>query len=174
VDTADPENVKTVRRNVISVNAQATIVEAASPISVDRPELVTGKRVIVVEDGPTLTHGQMQYGAGTLAAKKLGAKELVDPRPYAVGSIAKTFEKYPQLTSVLPAMGYGFDQIHELEQTINAIPCDAVLVGTPMDLRGILELNKPSAITTYELQEIGTPDLEEILKNFFQNGKKHN
>ncbi len=174
VDTADPENVKTVRKNVMSVNAEATIVEAASPITVDKPELVAGKRVIVVEDGPTLTHGQMSYGAGALAAKMLGAKELVDPRPYAVGSITKTFEKYPHLRSVLPAMGYGLDQIHELEQTINATPCDAVLVGTPIDLRRFLNLNKPSARATYELQETGTPTLEEILKNFFSKRQKHN
>jgi len=173
VDTADPERVKAVRKNVISVNAQATIIEAASPITVDRPELVTGKRIIVVEDGPTLTHGQMAYGAGTLAAQKLGAKELMDPRPYAVGSIGKIFEEYPHLKSVLPAMGYSFDQIHELEQTINSIPCDSVLVGTPIDLRGILELNKPSAKVNYELQEIGTSTLEETLKNFFQKNKKH-
>ncbi len=174
VDTADPENVKMVRKNVRSVNAKATIVEAASPITVDKPELVAGKRVIVVEDGPTLTHGQMSYGAGALAAKMLGAKELVDPRPYAVGSISKTFEKYPHLKSVLPAMGYSSDQIHELEQTINAVPCDTVLVGTPIDLRRFLNLNKPSAKANYELQEIGTPTLEEILKNFFFKTAKHN
>ena len=167
VDTADPENVKTVRKNVISVNAEAEIIEAASPITVDKPELVAGKRVLVVEDGPTVTHGQMAYGAGALAAKMLGAKELVDPRPYAVGSIAKTFEKYPHLKSVLPAMGYSSEQIHELEQTINATPCDTILIGTPIDLRRFLNLNKPSAKATYELQEIGTPNLEEILKNFF-------
>ena len=172
VDTADPENVKTVRENVRSVNAKATIVEAASPITVDKPELVAGKRVVVVEDGPTVTHGQMAYGAGALAAKMLGAKELVDPRPYAVGSIAKAFEKYPHLTSVLPAMGYSSDQIRELEQTINAVPCDTVLVGTPIDLRRFLNLNKPSAKASYELQEIGTPTLEEILKDFLIKRQK--
>jgi predicted GTPase len=166
VDTADPLNVETVRKNVRSVNLQAQIVEVASPITVDKPELVTGKRVVVVEDGPTLTHGQMSYGAGALAAKMLGAKELVDPRPYAVGSIAMVFEKYPHLKSVLPAMGYDSNQIQELEQTINAVPCDTVLVGTPIDLRRFLNLNKPSAKASYELKEIGTPTLEEILKKF--------
>jgi predicted GTPase len=174
VDTADPENVKIVRKNVTSVNSEATIVEAASPITVDKPELVVGKRVLVVEDGPTLTHGQMSYGAGALAAKKLGAKELVDPRPYAVGSIAKTFEKYPHLSSVLPAVGYSSEQIRELEQTINAIPCDTVLVGTPIDLRRFLNFTKPSVRATYELQEIGTPTLAEILENFFSKRQKHN
>ena len=166
VDTADPLNVETVRKNIRSVNATAQIIEAASPITVDKPELVTGKRVLVVEDGPTLTHGQMSYGAGALAAKMLGAKELVDPRPYSVGSIAEVFEKYPHLKSVLPAMGYDSKQIQELEQTINAVPCDTVLVGTPIDLRRFLNLNKPSAKASYELKEIGIPTLEEILKKF--------
>ena len=166
VDTADPLNVQTVRKNIRSVNSAAQIIEAASPITVDKPELVTGKRVLVVEDGPTLTHGQMSYGAGALAAKMLGAKELVDPRPYSVGSITKVFEKYPHLKSVLPAMGYDSKQIQELEQTINAVPCDTVLVGTPIDLRRFLNLNKPSAKASYELKEIGTPTLEEILKKF--------
>jgi len=166
VDTADPLSVETVRKNIRSVNAAAQIIEAASPITVDKPELVTGKRVLVVEDGPTLTHGQMSYGAGALAAKLLGAKELVDPRPYAVGSITEVFEKYPHLKSVLPAMGYDSKQIQELEQTINAVPCDTVLVGTPIDLRRFLNLNKPSAKASYELKEIGTPNLEEILKKF--------
>ncbi len=166
VDTADPLNVETVRKNIRSVNATAQIIEAASPITVDKPELVTGKRVLVVEDGPTLTHGQMSYGAGALAAKMLGAKELVDPRQYSVGSIAEVFEKYPHLKSVLPAMGYDSKQIQELEQTINAVPCDTVLVGTPIDLRRFLNLNKPSAKASYELKEIGIPTLEEILKKF--------
>jgi predicted GTPase len=174
VDTADPLNVETVRKNVRSVNSQAQIVEAASPITVDKPELVAGKRVLVVEDGPTLTHGQMSYGAGALAAKMLGAKELVDPRPYAVGSIAAAFEKYPHLKSVLPAMGYDSKQIQELEQTINTVPCDAVLVGTPIDLRKFLNLNKPSAKASYELKEIGTPTLEEILKKFLSKQLQQN
>ncbi len=123
----------------------------------------------MVEDGPTLTHGKMTYGAGVLAAKMLGAKEVVDPRPYAVGSIAETFEKYPHLGAVLPAMGYSKDQIHELEQTINATPCDAVLVGTPIDLRKFVNLNKPSTRAKYELQEIGAPTLEEILKECLES-----
>jgi len=167
VDTADPTNVATVRKNAKTVNPDATIIEAASPITVDNPKLINGKKVLVVEDGPTLTHGNMAYGAGTIAAERLGAEEIVDPRPYAVGSIVKTFEDYPNLCAVLPALGYGKEQIHELEETINATPCDVVLIGTPIDLRRVLRLNKPAVRAKYELQEIGTPTLEDILKRRF-------
>jgi predicted GTPase len=167
VDTADPANVATVRKNVKRLNPKAIIIEAASPITVDKPELIEGKEVLVVEDGPTLTHGNMPYGAGTIAAKRLGATEIVDPRPYAVGSIVKTFEEYPHLGAVLPALGYGKEQIKELEETINKTPCDAVLIGTPIDLRHVLWLNKPAARARYELKEIGTPTLEDILKQRF-------
>jgi len=167
VDTADPTDVAIVRKNAKTVNPNATIVEAASPITVDNPKLINGKKVLVVEDGPTLTHGNMEYGAGMIAAERLGAEEMIDPRPYAVGSIVKTFENYPHLGAVLPAVGYGKEQIHELEETINATPCDIVLIGTPIDLRRVLNLNKPAARAKYELQEIGTPTLEDILKQRF-------
>jgi predicted GTPase len=168
VDTADPKNIDLVRKNVKKLNPKAVIIEAASPITVDKPELIKGKRVLVVEDGPTLTHGNMPYGAGAIIAKRLGASEIVDPRPYAVGSIVKTFEEYPHLGAVLPAVGYGKEQIKELEETINKTPCDTVLVGTPIDLRHVLRLNKPAARATYELQEVGKPTLEDVLGQKFQ------
>jgi predicted GTPase len=168
VDTADPKNIESVRRNVKKLNPKVVIIEAASPITVDKPELIKGKRVLVVEDGPTLTHGNMPYGAGAIIAKRLGASEIVDPRPYAVGSIVKTFEEYPHLGAVLPAVGYGKEQIKELEETINKTPCDTVLVGTPIDLRHVLRLNKPAARATYELQEVGKPTLEDALAQKFQ------
>jgi len=167
VDTADPTNVATVRKNAKTVNPGAVIMEAASPITVDNPKLINGKKVLVVEDGPTLTHGNMAYGAGMIAAERLGAEEMVDPRPYAVGSIVKTFENYPHLGALLPAVGYGKEQIGELQETINATPCDVVLIGTPIDLRRVLHLNKPAVRAKYELQEIGTPTLEDILKQRF-------
>jgi len=167
VDTADPTNVAAVRKNTKKVNPDATIIEAASPITVDNPELLNGKKVLVVEDGPTLTHGNMAYGAGMIAAERLGAGEMIDPRPYAVGSIVKAFENYPHLSAVIPALGYGKEQIRELEETINATPCDVVLIGTPIDLRRVLHLNKPAVRAKYELQEIGTPTLEDILKEKF-------
>jgi predicted GTPase len=168
VDTADPKNVESVRKNVEKLNPKAVIIEAASPITVDKPELIKGKKVLVVEDGPTLTHGNMPYGAGSIIAKRLGASEIVDPRPYAAGSIVKTFQEYPHLGSVLPAVGYGKEQIRELEETINKTPCDVVLVGTPIDLRHVLQLNKPAARATYELKEIGKPTLEDVLGRKFQ------
>jgi predicted GTPase len=167
VDTADPANIATVRKNVKRLNPEAILIEAASPITVDKPELIKGKKVLVVEDGPTLTHGNMPYGAGTIAAKRLGAAEIVDPRPYAVGSIVKTFEEYSHLGALLPAVGYGKEQIKELEETINKAPCDVVLIGTPIDLRHVLRLNKPAARARYELKEISTPTLEDILKQKF-------
>jgi predicted GTPase len=167
VDTADPTDVAAVRKNAKTMNQDATIIEAASPITVDNPKLITGKKVLVVEDGPTLTHGNMAYGAGMIAAERLGAEEMMDPRSYAVGSVVKTFEKYPHLGAILPAVGYGKEQIHELEETINATPCDVVLIGTPIDLRRMLHLNKPAVRAKYELQEIGTPTLEDILKKRF-------
>ena len=167
VDTADPLKIETVRRNVRLVNHDATIIEAASPITVDDSGLIKGKRVLVVEDGPTLTHGNMPFGAGTIISKRLGASEIVDPRPYAVGSIKDTFIKYPHLGAVLPAMGYGEDQIKELEETINATPCDAVVIGTPVDLRRMLNINKPAVRAKYELEEISKPTLEDVLKRHF-------
>lgn len=167
VDTADPRDIETVRRNIWMVNRDATVIEAASPITVDNPKLIKGKRVLVVEDGPTITHGNMAYGAGTIAAERLGASEMVDPRPYAVGSIKRTFRDYGHLGSVLPAMGYGKEQISELEQTINMTQCDVVVIGTPIDLRRVLHLNKPAVRAKYELQEVSKPTLEDVLRRHF-------
>ena len=168
VDTADPAKVEQVKKNVKSVNPNAVILDAASPITADKPELVKGKRVLVIEDGPTVTHGNMPYGAATIAAKKFGAKELVDPKPYAVGSIKATYAQYPHLGSVLPAVGYGENQIAELEETINNTPCDVVLIGTPIDLRRVIKVNKPTVRVKYELQVIGPVCLEEILNDFLK------
>jgi len=168
VDTADPAKVEQVKENVRSVNPNALILDAASPITADKPELVKGKRVLVIEDGPTVTHGNMPYGAATIAAKKFGAKELVDPKPYAVGSIKATYAQYPHLGSVLPAVGYGENQIAELEETINNTPCDVVLIGTPIDLRRVIKVNKPTVRVKYELQVIGPVCLEEILNDFLK------
>jgi predicted GTPase len=167
VDSATPEGIRTVRDNVRSLNPSAIVIEAASPISVDDPEAVRGKRVLVVEDGPTVTHGEMAYGAGWVAAVRFGAAEIVDPRPYAVGSIAATYQKYPTTGAVLPAMGYGDLQVHELEQTINKAQADLVIIGTPIDLGRILKLNKPAQRVRYELQEIGRPTLAEVLEKKF-------
>ena len=164
IDTADLEGVTTVRENVRVTNPDAVIIEAASPIFVEDPVAIRGKRVLVVEDGPTLTHGEMAYGAGIVAAKRFGAAEIVDPRPYAVGSIVETFEKYPQTGPLLPAMGYSEKQIEELEETINATPCDVVIVATPIDLRRVLKrIAHPMDRVRYELQEIGQPTLKDVL-----------
>ena len=163
IDTAEPEAVTRVRENVRAVNPRATIVEAASPIFVDDPPAIRGKRVLVVEDGPTLTHGEMAYGAGVVAARRFGAAEIVDPRPYAVGSIEETYEKYPTTGPVLPAMGYSRAQIEALEATVRATPCDLVIVATPIDLRRLIEVDKPIDRVRYELQEIGRPTLEDVL-----------
>ncbi len=166
VDTADIDGVTTVRENTMAVNPDATIIEAASPIFVEDPDAIRGKKVLVVEDGPTLTHGEMAYGAGVVAARRFGAAEIVDPRPYAVGSIVATYKKYPTTGNVLPAMGYGKEQMAELEQTINNTPCDMVIVATPIDLRRLMEINRPSQRVRYELQEIGQPDLASVLIQF--------
>ncbi|UCG45910.1 MAG: GTPase [Candidatus Bathyarchaeota archaeon] len=167
IDTADPKSIAAVRRNIKAVNPNATIIEAASPITVDNPNIIKGKRVLVIEDGPTLTHGNMAYGAGTIASEMLGARELVDPRPYAVGSIKTAFNKYKHLGSLLPAMGYGEAQIRELEETINKTPCDLIVIGTPIDLRKLLQLNKPAIRVRYELQETGEVGLADILMKRF-------
>ena len=164
VDTAGPEGVAQVREGIYAVNPDAVVVEAASPIFVDAPEAIRGKRVLVIEDGPTLTHGGMAYGAGVVAARRFGAAELVDPRPYAVRSIAATFVKYPDTGPLLPAMGYGDEQVHDLEETINATDCDLVLSATPIDLRRVLNVRLPMDRVRYELQVLGQPTLEEILK----------
>ena len=167
VDTASAENVTNVREHLRQVNPEAIVIEAASPLFVDDPAAIRGKRVLVVEDGPTLTHGEMAYGAGWVAARRFGAGEIVDPRPYAVGTIKATYEKYPTTGSVLPAMGYGDQQTRELEETINRADVDLVLIGTPIDLNRIIKINKPSQRVRYELQEIGQPTLEDLLKAKF-------
>lgn len=173
IDSADPEGVETVRGNVRAVNPKAIIVDAASPLEVTDPTAILGKRVLVVEDGPTLTHGEMTYGAGVVAAEKFGCAELVDPRPYTVGTIARTFEKYPDIGVLLPAMGYSGQQVKDLEKTINATECDLVVIGTPIDLRRVVKIKHPTVRVTYNLQEIGHPTLADLLMPKFQKvGKK--
>ena len=167
VDTADLGDVTTVRENIRRLNPDVLVVEAASPIFVDDPAAIRGKRVLVVEDGPTLTHGEMSYGAGVVAARRFGAAEVVDPRPWAVGTIADTFAKYPTTGPVLPAMGYGSAPIADLEATINQVPCDLVLIATPIDLSRIARIDRPSQRVRYELQPIGQPTLGEILQSRF-------
>jgi predicted GTPase len=167
VDTADPQAVIQVRNNIRKVNPNAAVIEGASPLFVDDPAAIQGKRVLVIEDGPTLTHGEMAYGAGWVAARRFGAAEIIDPRPYAVGSIKATYEKYPTTGAVLPAMGYGDEQTRELEKTIAAVDCDLVLIGTPIDLNRVVKIKQPTQRVRYELQEIGQPTLEDILKKKF-------
>ena len=167
VDTAEPENIEKVEENVRAVNPKAIIIKAKSPMTVENPELIKDKRVLVIEDGPTLTHGGMPYGIGAIAAEKFGAKELIDPRPYAVGSIVEAYKKYTHLGPILPALGYGEQQIRELEETINRAPCEVVVVGTPIDLRKLIKIDRPAVYVRYELQEVGSPNLREILEERF-------
>jgi predicted GTPase len=167
VDTADPENVIKVRESLRKLNPKAVVIEAASPLFVDDPQAIAGKRVLVIEDGPTLTHGEMAYGAGYVAARRFGAAEIVDPRPFAVKSIKATYEKYPKTGPILPAMGYGEAQTRDLEETINRSDVDLVIIGTPIDLSRIIKIKKPYQRVRYELQEIGQPTLEDILKAKF-------
>ncbi len=166
VDTASAQDVETVRKNIQAANPAAKIVKTACRVAISEPELVKGRKVLVVEDGPTLTHGEMPYGAGVVAARQCGAAELIDPRPFAVGSIRGTYERYPHLTSLLPAMGYSAMQRHELEETINRVPCDLVLVATPIDLGHLVKMNKPSLRVTYEIEDLTHPGLAEILTRF--------
>ena len=166
MDTAEPENIATVKANIASVNPGATIIEAASPVTVEKPDVIKGKRCLVVEDGPTLTHGGMKYGAGIVAAEKFGATEVVDPRPWITGTIAETFESYPDIGKLLPAMGYGEQQIKDLEATINAADCDVVIIGTPIDLRRMLHIEKPSVRVTYNLKETGRPTVANVLASY--------
>ncbi len=168
VDTADPDGIKTVRRNIALHNPKARVIETASRVTVDDPEIVNGKTVLVVEDGPTLTHGEMPYGAGVVAANRYHAAALVDPRPYAVGSIQKTFQKFPHLWRVLPAMGYSDTQRHELEETIKRVPCDLVVVATPIDLARAIKLDKPYVCVRYESEEIGKPAISAMIEEFTQ------
>ncbi|WP_342506432.1 cyclic 2,3-diphosphoglycerate synthase [Sporosarcina sp. FSL K6-2383] len=168
IDSATAEAIQIVENNIKFASPTSTIIKAESKITVDNPEIIVGKRVLVVEDGPTLTHGEMKIGAGTVAAERLGAKELVDPRPFAVGSLIDTFNKYQHVQSVLPAMGYGEQQLKDLEETINNTDCDAVIIGTPMDLSRIITINKPFTRVHYDLDEVGGPNLSGILKGFIQ------
>jgi predicted GTPase len=161
-----------VRNNLNAVNPNAVVIEAASPLFVDQPEAIRGKRVLVIEDGPTLTHGEMAYGAGWVAARRFGAAEIVDPRPFAVKSIAATYKKYPKTGPILPAMGYGAAQVKDLEATIKKADVDLVIIGTPIDLTRVIKLTRPSQRVRYELQEIGQPTLEDILKKKFGRGRK--
>ncbi|MBV8051560.1 MAG: GTPase [Acidobacteriaceae bacterium] len=166
VDTAQQSDIETVRRNVKLNNPKAAVFEMASRVSIDRPDAIRGKRVLVVEDGPTLTHGEMRYGAGVVAAKDCGAAELVDPRPYAVGSIRSTYEKYTHLTNLLPAMGYSTSQRRELEDTIRRTPCDAVVIATPIDLKRVITVDKPNVRVAYEVEELTKPGLADLLAKF--------
>ncbi len=171
MDSAPPEGIQIVRESIEKVNPDAIVIDGASPIRVENPDIIKGKRVLVVEDGPTLTHGEMKIGAGVLAARKFGAKELIDPRPYTVGKLSETFEIYPEIGTLLPAMGYGKEQLSDLEATINQTDCDAVVIGTPIDLNRLIIIKKPNTRVFYDLQEIGEPNLEGVLNEFI---KKHN
>jgi len=168
MDTADLAGIVAIRENIRCYNPTAVVIDAASPLTVSNSNLISGKRVLVVEDGPTLTHGEMQYGAGVMAAYRYGAAELVDPRPFAVGTIKETFEKYPKIGTLLPAMGYGAQQVKDLEQTINKAKVDVVIIATPIDLKRIIKINKPTATVGYDLQEIGTPTIEDVLRKQFK------
>jgi len=172
VDTADPEKVKQVKENIKMVNPNATVLEAASPITADKPEAIKGKRVLVIEDGPTITHGNMPYGAGMIFAKKFGAATIVDPRPYAVGSIKEAFKKYPHLGAILPALGYSEKQVAELKETIDHTPCDVVVIGTPIDLRRVVTIKQPTVRVNYELKVLGPVSLEHILDEFIKRSVK--
>jgi len=168
MDSADAAAIQIVRDNIAKVNPKAIVVDGASPLTIDKPELVRGKKVLVVEDGPTLTHGEMKIGAGTVAANKCGAGELVDPRAYAVGKLAETFKIYPNIGTLLPAMGYGDQQVKDLEATIEKTPCDVVVIATPIDLNRIVKINKPTVKVGYDLQEIGQPDLKQAVNDFIK------
>ena len=168
IDTADPQKVNIVRENIKMANPKATILDAASPVTAQNSELIRGKRVLVVEDGPTLTHGGMAYGAGTIMAKNSGAKEIVDPRPYAVGSIKEAYKRYPHLGALLPALGYDDKQVEELKETIDYVPCDVVVIGTPIDLRRIITINKPTVRVYYDLKVLGPISLEQVLEQFLK------
>ncbi|MCL2133952.1 MAG: cyclic 2,3-diphosphoglycerate synthase [Candidatus Bathyarchaeota archaeon] len=172
IDSADFDNILTVRNNIERVNPKATVVDAASTISVDKPDVIRGKRVLVVEDGPTLTHGEMKIGAGIVAARRFGAAEIIDPRPYAVGKLSETYRIYPNIGKLLPAMGYGEQQMNDLSVTIDRTECDSVIVATPIDLERIIRINKPVTRVKYNLQEIGHPNMEDVLENFVKKIKK--
>lgn len=169
MDSAAPENIQVVRESIEAINPGAIVVDGASPIRVENPSVIKGKRVLVVEDGPTLTHGEMKIGAGVVAARKFGASELVDPRPFTVGKLKETFEIYPGIGTLLPAMGYGEQQLKDLEATINNTDCDSVVIGTPIDLNRIIKITKPNTRVFYDLQEIGDPNLGTVIDDFLKN-----
>jgi len=171
IDSASPENITIVRENIRKINPGAIVVDGASPVRIDDESLIRGKKVLVIEDGPTLTHGEMKIGAGIVAAHKYGASEIIDPRPYVVGKLAETFRIYPNIGHLLPAMGYGNQQIKDLESTINKTQCDSVIIATPIDLNRLIKIKKPNTRVYYDLQEIGKPDLETILGNFLKKNK---
>lgn len=168
MDSASMENIQVVRESIEKLNPAATVVDAASPISVENADVIRGKRVLVIEDGPTLTHGGMKIGAGVVAAKKFGASELVDPRPFTVGKLSRTFKRYPDIGTLLPAMGYGDEQVSDLEKTVANCDADAVVIGTPIDLNRIINIDKPNTRVTYDLEEIGSPKMMDILKSFLE------
>lgn len=171
IDTSAPGAIQEVRESIEKVNPKAVVIDGASPIRVDNPELIRGKRVLVVEDGPTLTHGEMKIGAGVVAARKFGASELVDPRPFTVGRLSDTFRIYPGIGTLLPAMGYGDEQLHDLEKTISNTDCDSVVIATPIDLKRIIKISKPATRVYYDLQEIGDPNLTQVLDEFVKKFK---
>ena len=171
IDSADFENIQTVRNNIERVNPRAVVVDAASTLSVEKPEVIRGKRVLVIEDGPTLTHGEMKIGAGVVAARRYGAADIIDPRPYIVGKLADTFRTYPDIGKVLPAMGYGEEQIHDLSATIERADCDSVVIATPIDLNRVIKISKPNTRVEYSLHEIGHPNMDDILADFIKKIK---
>jgi predicted GTPase len=171
MDSASPENIQIVRESIEKVCPKAIVIDGASPIKVDNPSLIRGKRVLVVEDGPTLTHGEMKIGAGVVAARKFGASEMVDPRPFTVGKLSETFRLYPNIGTLLPAMGYGDEQLKDLETTINNTDCDSVIIATPIDLNRIIKIKKPNTRVYYDLQEIGEPNLTEVIVDFISKYK---
>jgi predicted GTPase len=172
VDTADPKKVEQVKESIKATNSKAIVLDAASPLTADNPEQITGKRVLVIEDGPTLTHGNMPYGAATIMARRFGAGEIVDPKPYAMGSIKETYREYSHLGTILPALGYSEKQIAELKETIDRTPCDVVVIGTPVDLRRVITITKPTVRVKYELQVLGPVSLQQVLDEFLKRGKE--
>jgi len=172
IDSASPESIQIVRESIESVNPKAIVVDGASPIRVDDPSIIRGRKVLVVEDGPTLTHGEMKIGAGIVAARKYGAMKIVDPRPYLSGKLRETFDIYPEIGTLLPAMGYGKQQLMDLERTINDTDCESVIIATPIDLKRIININKPATRVYYDLQEIGYPDLSTVIDEFITRMNK--
>jgi len=168
IDSCDLADLQVVRSNIAKVNPEAVVIDAVAPTYVDKPELIKGKRVLVIEEGPTVTHGEVKYSYGSVTAQKYGASELVDPRPYAVGKLKATFETYPEVGTILPSMGYGAQQIKDLEATIENTPCDLVVIATPIDLNRIVKINKPCVKVGYELQDFGKPGIEDVLRGFIE------